>query len=205
MSQILVSVSVFIFNPFFNHFYCPTCPTVPTPSFVFSLCLPMSPYLISTTPTILMFFPMTQTPTLFSLLSPHNLITRYQEQDLLVVDLYNHQISPMSHNPWIVQHCTAHGSWRMEIVVQCCTTHASWRAKLLYNTVQPMCHGAWKMWYSVEQPMGCGGQKLLYNIVQSVGHGDHELLYNPWVMGICPVVQQHMAHGSWAFVMLHGS
>ena len=33
-------VSVFIFNPFFNHFYRPTCPTVPT----LSLCFPMSPY-----------------------------------------------------------------------------------------------------------------------------------------------------------------
>ena len=33
-------VSVFIFNPFFNHFYRPTCPTVPT----LSLCFPMLPY-----------------------------------------------------------------------------------------------------------------------------------------------------------------
>ena len=36
----VVSVSVFIFNPFFNHFYCPTRPTVPT----LSLCFPMFPY-----------------------------------------------------------------------------------------------------------------------------------------------------------------
>ena len=34
------SVSVFIFNPFLNHFYRPTHPTVPT----LSLCFPMSPY-----------------------------------------------------------------------------------------------------------------------------------------------------------------
>ena len=53
-------VSVFIFNPFFNHFYRPTRPTVPT----LSLCLPMLPYTIS---TISMFFPMTRTPTLLSL------------------------------------------------------------------------------------------------------------------------------------------
>ena len=33
-------VSVFIFNPLFNHFYHPTRPTVPT----LSLCLPMLPY-----------------------------------------------------------------------------------------------------------------------------------------------------------------
>ena len=53
-------VSVFIFNPFFNHFYCPTCPTVP----ILSLCFPMSPYVISMVST---FFPTLQTPTLLSL------------------------------------------------------------------------------------------------------------------------------------------
>ena len=42
--------------------------------------------LILVIPKILTFFPMTLTPTLLSPLSPHGLITRYQEQDLLVVD-----------------------------------------------------------------------------------------------------------------------
>ena len=74
-----LSVSVFIFNPFFNHFYHPTRPTVPT----LSLCFPMSPYVIS---TILMFFPTLQTPTLPSLSFSSRPFTRYQEQDLLVVN-----------------------------------------------------------------------------------------------------------------------
>ena len=72
-------VSVFIFNPFFNHFYHPTCPTVPT----LSLCFPMSPYVISTIST---FFPTQQTPTLLSLSFSSRPFTRYQEQDLLVVN-----------------------------------------------------------------------------------------------------------------------
>ena len=46
----------------------------------------LSPYEISVILTISMFFPMTLTPTLLSLFSPHDLITRYQEPDLLVVD-----------------------------------------------------------------------------------------------------------------------
>ena len=79
-------VSVFIFNPFFNHFYCPTHPTVPTLSLclpTLSLCLPMLPYTIS---TILMFFPMMWIPTLLSLSLSSRPFTRYQEQGLLVVD-----------------------------------------------------------------------------------------------------------------------
>ena len=72
-------VSVFIFNPFFNHFYHPTCPTVPT----LSLCFPMSPYVISTIST---FFPTQQTPTLLSLSFSSRPFTRYEEQDLLVVN-----------------------------------------------------------------------------------------------------------------------
>ena len=72
-------VSVFIFNPFFNHFYRPTCPTVPT----LSLCFPMSPYVISMIST---FFPTLQTPTLLSLSFSSRPFTRYQEQDLLVVN-----------------------------------------------------------------------------------------------------------------------
>ena len=72
-------VSVFIFNPFFNHFYHPTRPTVPT----LSLCFPMSPYVISTIST---FFPTLQTPTLLSLSFSSQPFTRYQEQDLLVVN-----------------------------------------------------------------------------------------------------------------------
>ena len=48
-----------------------------------SLCLPMLPYKI---PMISTSFPMVQIPTLLSLVSPHNLIIRYQEQDLLVVN-----------------------------------------------------------------------------------------------------------------------
>ena len=73
------SVSVFIFNPFFNHFYRPTCPTVPT----LSLCFPMSPYVISMIST---FFPTLQTPTLLSLSFSSRPFTRYQERDLLVVN-----------------------------------------------------------------------------------------------------------------------
>ena len=46
----------------------------------------MPPFVISVILMILKFFPMTQTPTLLSPLSPHNLITRYQGQDLLVVN-----------------------------------------------------------------------------------------------------------------------
>ena len=46
----------------------------------------LSPYEISVILTISMFFPMALTPTLLSLFSPHDLITRYQEPDLLVVD-----------------------------------------------------------------------------------------------------------------------
>ena len=76
---IFIGVSVFIFNPFFNHFYHPTHPTVPT----LSLCLPMLPYTIS---TISMFFPMMWTPTLLSLSLSSRPFTRYQEQGLLVVD-----------------------------------------------------------------------------------------------------------------------
>ena len=72
-------VSVFIFNPFFNHFYCPTRPTVPT----LSLCLPMLPYMISMIST---FFPTMWTPTLISLSLSSQPFTRYQEQGLLVVD-----------------------------------------------------------------------------------------------------------------------
>ena len=75
----LVNVSIFIFNHFFNHFYHPTCPTVPT----LSLCLPMLPYTIS---TISMFFPMMQTPTLLSLSLSSQPFTTYQEQGLLVVN-----------------------------------------------------------------------------------------------------------------------
>ena len=48
-----------------------------------SLCLPMSPYVIS---TISMFFPTLQTPTLLSLSPSSQPFTRYQEQDLLVVN-----------------------------------------------------------------------------------------------------------------------
>ena len=77
--SIKVVVSVFIFNPFFNHFYCPTRPTVPT----LSLCFPMSPYVIS---TISVFFPTLQTPTLLSLSFSSRPFTRYQEQDLLAVN-----------------------------------------------------------------------------------------------------------------------
>ena len=75
----VVPVSIFIFNPFFNHFYHPTCPTVPT----LSLCFPMSPYVIS---MISMFFPTLQTPPLLSLSPSSRPFTRYQEQDLLVVN-----------------------------------------------------------------------------------------------------------------------
>ena len=75
----LTTVSVFICNPFFNHFYCPTHPTVPT----LSLCLPMLPYMIS---TISMFFPTMRTPALLSLSFSSQSFTRYQEQDLLVVN-----------------------------------------------------------------------------------------------------------------------
>ena len=78
-SSLPLLVSVFIFNPFFNHFYRPTHPTVPT----LSLCLPMLPYMIS---TISMFFPTMRTPTLLSLLFSSRPFTRYQEQDLLVVN-----------------------------------------------------------------------------------------------------------------------
>ena len=74
-----VTVSVFIFNPFFNRFYHPTRPTVPT----LSLCLPMLPYVISTIST---FFPTLRTPTLLSLSFSSRPFTRYQEQDLLVVN-----------------------------------------------------------------------------------------------------------------------
>ena len=56
----MLNVSVFIFNPIFNHFYHPTCPTVPT----LSLCFSMSPNVIS---TISIFFPTLQTPTLLFL------------------------------------------------------------------------------------------------------------------------------------------
>ena len=72
-------VSIFIFNPFFNCFYHPTRPTVPT----LSLCLPMLPYVISTIST---FFPTLRTPTLLSLSFSSRPFTRYQEQDLLVVN-----------------------------------------------------------------------------------------------------------------------
>ena len=48
-----------------------------------SLCFPMSPYVIS---TISMFFPTLQTPTLLSLSFSSRPFTRYQEQDLLVVN-----------------------------------------------------------------------------------------------------------------------
>ena len=72
-------VSIFIFNPFFNRFYHPTRPTVPT----LSLCLPMLPYVISTIST---FFPTLRTPTLLSLSFSSRPFTRYQEQDLLVVN-----------------------------------------------------------------------------------------------------------------------
>ena len=75
--------------PFLNHFYRPTRPTVPTLSLCLpmllyvSLCFSMSPYVIS---TILMFFPTLQTPTLLSLSFSSRPFTRYQEQDLLVVN-----------------------------------------------------------------------------------------------------------------------
>ena len=75
----VLNVSVFISNPIFNHFYHPTCPTVPT----LSLCFPMSPYVISMIST---FFPTLQTPTLLSLSFSSRPFTRYQEQDLSVAN-----------------------------------------------------------------------------------------------------------------------
>ena len=48
-----------------------------------SLCLPILPYMIS---TISMFFPTMRTPTLLSLSFSSQPFTRYQEQDLLVVN-----------------------------------------------------------------------------------------------------------------------
>ena len=72
-------VSVFIFNPFFNHFYCPTRPTVPT----LSLCFPMSPY---ASLYDLYNLDVLRTPTLLSLSFSSRPFTRYQEQDLLVVN-----------------------------------------------------------------------------------------------------------------------
>ena len=79
MPRIQGFVSIFIFNPFFNHFYCPTHATVPT----LSLCLPMLPYMISTISTL---FPTMRTPTLLSPSLSSRPFTRYQEQDLLVVN-----------------------------------------------------------------------------------------------------------------------
>ena len=77
------AVSVFIFNPFFNHFYCPTHPTVPT----LSLCFPMSPYASLYNLYDLDIFPYdadTHTPFPLSLSSQP--FTRYQGQGLLVVN-----------------------------------------------------------------------------------------------------------------------
>ena len=71
------AVSVFIFNPFFFHFYCLTRSTVLT----FSRSLPMLPYVIL---TISMCFPIEWTLTFFSFSLPSRPFTRYQEQDLLV-------------------------------------------------------------------------------------------------------------------------
>jgi hypothetical protein len=72
------TVSVFIFNPFFFHFYCPTRSTVLT----FSRSLPMLPYVIL---KISPCFPIEWTLTSFSFSLPSRQFTRYQEQDLLVV------------------------------------------------------------------------------------------------------------------------
>ena len=72
------TVSVFIFNPFFFHFYCPTRSTVLT----FSQSLPMLPYVIL---EISPCFPIEWTLTSFSFSLPSRQFTRYQEQDLLVV------------------------------------------------------------------------------------------------------------------------
>ena len=73
----LIFVSVFIFNPFFFHFYCPTRSTVLT----FSQSLPMLPYVIL---EISPCFPIEWTLTSFSFSLPSRQFTRYQEQDLLV-------------------------------------------------------------------------------------------------------------------------
>ena len=70
-------VSVFIFNPFFFHFYCPTRSTVLT----FSRSLPMLPYVIL---TISPCFPIEWTLTFFSFSLPSRQFTRCQEQGLLV-------------------------------------------------------------------------------------------------------------------------
>ena len=72
-----VIVSAFIFNPFFNHFYHPTRPAVPT----LSLCLHMLPYMISTIST---FFLRCKHPHSFPSLSSQP-FTRYQAQGLLVL------------------------------------------------------------------------------------------------------------------------
>ena len=77
------AVSVFIFNPFFNHFYCPTHPTVPT----LSLCFPMSPYASLYDLYNLDIFPYdADTHTPFPLSLSSRPFTRYQGQGLLVVN-----------------------------------------------------------------------------------------------------------------------
>ena len=77
-----IIVSIFIFNPFSTIFITQLTPLSLLSPYV-SLCFPISPYVIS---MILMFFPTLQTPTLLSLSPSSQPFTRYQEQDLLVVN-----------------------------------------------------------------------------------------------------------------------
>ena len=82
-AQKIPTVSAYLFlTPFSTIFIAQLAPLSLLSPYA-SLCLPMLPYMIS---TISMFFPTLQTPTLLSLSFSSQPFTRYQEQDLLVVN-----------------------------------------------------------------------------------------------------------------------